>query len=119
MQLLDVLDKAMKARPNAIDRWILVEKLFQGLEGDVADMIGMDPPEYTWDESNPEDRELLMPYPYDDIYHWYLLAIIDDMNEETQLYENDMAVFNSAWARAQAWYRRNTHKLDKRNWRVM
>ena len=118
MQLLDVLDKAMKARPNAIDRGILVEKLFQGLEGDVADMIGMDPPEYTWDESNPEDRELLMPYPYDDIYHWYLLAIID-MNEETQLYENDMAVFNSAWARAQAWYRRNTHKLDKRNWRVM
>jgi hypothetical protein len=40
------------------------------------------------------------------------------MNEETALYADDMAMFNSAWARAQAWFRRNNRAVRKNNWRV-
>lgn len=122
MKLLTVLDQAYKVRPNACHKDILVQQLLQGLEGDVADMIGMDVPEYVYEEpvsGTPEDLDLLMPYPYDDIYLWYLCAQIDLMQEETQLYADDMALFNTAWARAQAYYRRNTPSDDLRNWKVM
>lgn len=117
MTLLTVLDMANKVRPNAAHDDIKTKLLFQQLEGDVADMIGIEPPEYEYDAQN--DIELLMPAPYDDIYLWFLCSQIDLMNEETDLYENDKEAFNAAWARAQAWYRRNTRKKDKRNWKVM
>ena len=119
MYLLDALDKANKVRPNAAHDDIKVRLLFQNVEGDVADMLGMEPPEYDYNPNDPQDIELLMPFPYDDIYVWHLCAQIDVMNEETQLYQNDIELFNAAWARAQAWYRRNTRKHDKRNWKVM
>ena len=124
MTILKVLDQAYKMRPTAAHKEILVDQLMRGLEGDVADMFNMDPPEYEYslpaDPTDPiPDYELLMPYPYDDIYLWYLCAQIDLANEETQLYENDMEVFNAAWARAQAWYRREQRKFSKQNWKVM
>jgi len=119
MNLFDVLDKANKMRPNAAHDDIKVKLLFKQLEGDVADMFGFTPPEYEYEAGTSEDIELLMPHPYDDIYLWFLCAQIDIMNEETQLYENDIELFNAAWARAQAWYRRNNRKLRKKNWKVM
>lgn len=117
MTLFKVLDQANKVRPNAAHEEIKVQILMQQLEGDVAEMLGEDPPEYELDPE--EDYEFLMPYPYDDIYLWFLCAQIDIMNEETQLYENDIELFNAAWARAQAWYRRNNRKESKKNWKVM
>lgn len=119
MTILTALSEANKLRPNDADDSIKINQLFRGLEGEVAEMIGVDPPEYTYDPADPEDMELLMPYPYDDIYIWYLCAQIDLANEETALYENDMTVFNSMWARGQAWYRRNNRAFSTRNWKVM
>ena len=119
MYLFDVLDKAYKTRPNALHKEIVVDQLIRGVEGDVAEMFHVDPPEYVWNDEDPEDIELLMPHPYDDIYFWYLCAMIDLLQEETELYMNDMSVFNAAWARAQAWYRRNTPTKRKKNWRTM
>lgn len=118
MFLLDVLDKANKVRPNAAHDDIKVQLLFQKVEGDVANMLGMEPPEYEYDPGDPQDIELLMPYPYDDIYLWFLCAQIDLMNEETELYKDDSETFNAAWARAQAYYRRETRAFSKQNWRV-
>ena len=115
MQLLDALDSANKLRPNDAHDDIKAQQLFAGLEGEVAEMMGVDAPENTY----PTDTELLMPFPYDDIYIWYLCAQIDLANEETQLYENDMTIFNEAWARAQAWYRRNNRSKLKKNWRTL
>lgn len=117
MTIHTVLDHANKMRPNDAHDDIKVRILMQEVEGDVAEMFGLDPPEYEYDAET--DYELLMPHPYDDIYLWHLCAQIDIMNEETQLYEDDMEYFNAAWARAQAWYRRNNRKLRKKNWKVM
>lgn len=119
MTLLTALSEANTLRPNDADNGIKISQLLQGLEGEVAEMFGVDPPEYTYNASNPTDLELLMPYPYDDIYRWYLCAQIDLANEETDLYANDLEVFNAAWARAQAWYRRNNRVPRQKNWKVM
>lgn len=121
MTLLTVLDMANKTRPNAAHDDIKIKLLFQELEGDVAEMLGVDPPgeDYEYDAADPEDVELLMPYPFDDIYLWFLCAQIDLMNEDTTLHADDAEMFNSAWARAQAWFRRNNRKESKKNWKVM
>lgn len=121
MTLLTVLDMANKVRPNAAHDDIKIKLLFQQLEGDVAEMLGVDPPgeDYEYDAADPDDVDLLMPYPYDDIYLWFLCAQIDIMNEESQLYANDMEMFNAAWARAQSWYRRNNATRRNKNWKVM
>ena len=115
MTLLKALEEANKIRPNAANDDIKAPQLFQGLEAEVAELLGEAIP----DNPFPDDVELLMPYPYDDIYRAYLCAQIDLMNEETQLYAVDMEVFNAAWARAQAWYRRNFRSMVRDNWRVM
>lgn len=121
MTILTALDEANKLRPNDAHDEIKVSQLMQGLEGDVAELLNVDCPEYELDteSQDPDDMELLMPYPYDNIYTLYLMAMIDLANEETALYENDMAVFNAAWARARAWVRRQNRPDKSRNWRVL
>lgn len=118
MTLLTALSQANTMRPNAADDAIKAAQLYE-LEGRVAEMFGVDPPANPYDPESDEDYELLMPAPYDEMYRWYLMAMIDLANEETDLYANDMEVFNASWDRAAAWYRRTTRPAPNRNWRVM
>lgn len=118
MTLLTALSQANTMRPNAADDTIKIAQLYE-LEGDVAEMLHVSPPTNPYDPDSDEDYELLMPHPYDEVYRWYLMAMIDLANEETQLYADDMAMFNAAWARAASWYRRTTRPADTRNWRTM
>ena len=85
------------------------------LEAEIAEMMGVDIPENTW----PDDSEMLMPAPHDDIYHLFLCAMIDFANQETSLYANDMQMANAAILDAKAWYRRHNVPTSKANWRTM
>lgn len=85
------------------------------LDGQLAEMFGVVPPANNW----PEDRELLMPSPHEEIYQLYLICKIDYYNQEMKLYANDLAIYNAALAEAQAWYRRNHRPRCDGNWRVM
>lgn len=114
MTLAEAMESADIMRPNAANKTLLAELLIKGLEGDVAEMMGVEAPVNQY----PSDMELLMPHPYNNIYALYLAAQIDLLNEEPQLYANDMAVFNTEWARAQAWWRRN-HRARSGDWKVM
>ena len=93
------------------------------IPADIAEMLGVTPPVYAYDDSfdpdEDDDIKLLMPHPYDDVYLWYLCAMIDLMQEDTNLYEVDAAQFNALWERAQAWYRRHNPYKCKKNWKVM
>lgn len=121
MKLSEALASAKMLRPHAADEFTLSQLLFRGVEGDVADMFGVEAPENPNDGTEAEltDTELLMPHPYDEVYTWYLCAMIDMANEETTLYQNDMEMYNAAWDRAASWYRRKTKAPDKGNWRTM
>lgn len=50
-----------------------------------------------YDESVDYETELLIPWPYDEIYRWYLSMKICDANGETTKYSNEAAKYNSYW----------------------
>ena len=52
------------------------------------------------------DTVLLIPWPYDMIYRWYLEMMIDDANGETALYNNAAAKYNTYLQAWQNWYNR-------------
>ena len=85
------------------------------LDGQLAEMFGVETPANNW----PEDRVLLMPSPHEEIYQLYLICKIDYYNQEMKLYANDLAIYNTALAEAQAWYRRHNRPPNSGNWSVM
>ena len=109
MTLLTAIAKANELRPNAIRDEIKADWV-QNLEGDVAEMMEITPPTFSF----PDDAELLMPAPHEYIYVYYLCALIAQANEESTLYANDMTVAQSAISEARAWWRRH-HRPDESN----
>ncbi len=56
------------------------------------------------------DEQLLVGAPYgEDLYYYYLQAMIAAENSETQRYNKRMTLFNSAYTAFAAWYAR-THR---------
>ena len=56
------------------------------------------------------DEELLVGEPYgEDLYYYYLQAMLAAENSETQRYNKRMTLFNSAYTAFSAWYVR-THR---------
>ena len=51
-----------------------------------------------YDENTPNDTELLIPAPYDDIYIKWLCSQIDYYNNEYQKYNNSAYAFNSLFS---------------------
>lgn len=106
MTVKEAIRKADELRPNAISEELKAGWIFE-VEGELAEMMEVDPPENTWPEL---DVQLLMPYPKDGMYIMYLCAMIDNANEETALYANDMVMAQAAMDEARAWWWRNNYK---------
>ena len=114
MTIKEVICKADELRPNAIEEetkfaWVWT------LDGDVASFMGKEHKENPF----PQDEQLLMPHPDDDIYIFYLMAMIDTANRDSALYANDSVLFNSVYGEAKATWRRNNIPKSRGNWRVM
>lgn len=57
--------------------------------------------------------KLLVPFPYgEDLYCWYLQAMIAAENAESTKYGQMMAMFNGAFSQFESWYNR-THRPKK------
>jgi len=106
MKLLEAIARADELRPNAISNSMKASWVYQ-LEGELAEMIKIPYPINPF----PEDAVLVMPYPKDNIYELYLCAMIDNAQEDTELYMNDMSVANAAIDDAKKWYMRNYHRV--------
>jgi len=52
-------------------------------------------PEY--DNDTDPGQELLVPFPYDNIYLYWLMSKIDEQTMEQEKYNNDRAMFNASW----------------------
>ena len=88
------------------------------LEGEFAEMMGVKVPDNAWLQGG-DDVELLMSHPHDGVYALYLCAMIDNANQETALYANDMTVANEAIAAAKAWWRRHNAPPSNKRFKVM
>lgn len=113
MRLKEAIKRADALRPNTIEEerkagWV------NELEGRLAQTRGEPAPEDSW----PGDSELTMPPPFELVYERYLSAMIDLANEDTDLYGNDMALFESTCAAAIAWWRRTHCPGPAGNWNV-
>ena len=59
-------------------------------------------------------EELLIGFPYgEDIYYYYLQAMIAAENSETQRYNKRMTMFNSALADFEGWYIRTHEPISR------
>lgn len=114
MRVKEAIKRADEMRPNAIGEGRKAGWVYE-LEGRLAEVRRAPPPARVW----PADSALAMPPPYEQIYERYLCAMIDLENQETDLYGNDLAVFESTYAAAIAWWRR-THPPARRwdGWKV-
>ena len=109
MRLSEAVRRADKMRPNTVPdpekkTWVMQ------LEGEFAEMMGLDMPEPPQEFEDQIDPELLIPAPYDIVYPLYIAGYIDFYQEEAELWQMDTIVANQAVAEAKAWYRRNHGK---------
>ena len=61
------------------------------------------------------DDELLVPFPYDSIYNYWLQAMIALENGESQKYLVNKDLFNAAYENYVHWYNRNHRPAGSRN----
>ena len=50
-----------------------------------------------YDDSTEGDTVLLAPFPYDEIYFYYLCSQVDNVNQEIEKYNNDRELFNNSY----------------------
>lgn len=103
MTINDAIARADAIRPNAVPM-DQKAKMLMGIESSVAERMDV--------ELEHPHINLLMPAPRDEMYVWYLCAMIDLAQEETTLYQDDMQVANNAIGEAFRWWNR-THDKEK------
>jgi hypothetical protein len=103
MKLYECIEDVKEEKPNAFSDEKLT-KFINELEAMVQEYLGIEPKnrvEYDFD--NDEDRELIVPSPYDSMYKSWLKAKIDYSNEEYYSYANNQAQFESDYEDWQAY----------------
>ena len=97
MTASEAIARAKEVRQGSIDysqylKWVNV------LEGRVqVEISGKKPEEVITYTEESDNIQLLVPHPYDEVYIYYLCAMIDFFNEEWDLYANDAAFFEKAF----------------------
>ena len=100
-----VIKQVDEKRPNGYKdeqkyRWI------SSLDGMIArDVMGIEAPCY--DCPADADRELLIKYPYEDLYELYVTAQIELCDREYNDYNQVVLVFEERLKQYKAWYIRN------------
>ena len=100
-----VMERVDKIKPNVYDENTKAEWLHR-LDGRISrEILKHDPPQkYTYPEDG--DKELLVPYPYDDIYNYFMQAMIDYSNGEYANYNNALTMYNEAFSSYAKLYQR-------------
>ena len=123
MTLNEILTNVKELKPNQFEDKVLLEWI-NTIEGKVENEVlcmreederikALGYKKYT--EETDRRTELLVPDPYTDLYRYYLFAMIDLTNEETDRYANDMLMFNNSWTEfANYWYRTHKTALQQR-----
>lgn len=113
MKLGEILRKVDQLRPNAFSDAEKIEML-NTVEGRVyTDIMSKAEDGMNWTfipfKEEEEERELVVPVPFTDLYLFYLFSMIDFYNGDSGRYNDSMVLYNNAWDAYAAHYR-ETHK---------
>ena len=111
MTLGEMVERIIRLRGQQYDTDIMVGWLNE-IEGQVVEevingAVGLDITFEPLMYEEDAERELTIPDRFQDVYINYLLSKIDFSNQETERYNNDVIMFNSAFEAYTAWFRRN------------
>lgn len=70
-----------------------------------------------FDYKNDMDAVLVIPDRFEDVYLNYIYAKIDFNNQDTERYNNDVAMFNAAYEAYSAWFRRTNMPKQRNSFR--
>lgn len=102
----EVIGRIDDSKPNAFEnedkvRWL---SLLDGkIAADVMMMSITEIQQFNY-SADDMDRELLVSFPHDDIYDYWLMAQIDLANGETDKYQNSAEVYNAAYSNFVRWF---------------
>lgn len=112
MNIQEALDLADAMKPNMMTRQTKIGFL-QELDQKIWTEILMTHAHTEEQEAKPEydtdtdsGTELLVPDPYSSLYMYWLMARIDELNQETDKYNADRAKFENAYGEMQDWWNR-------------
>lgn len=105
----NILDLVDELRENAFPTLLKVRWIGE-LDGLIAtDVMKMDMAElaqFQYDAVADMNREPLVKFPHDNIYHYWLCAKIDAENGEYNRYQNSMQLYNAAFLAFRSWFSR-------------
>lgn len=113
MTVGELIERIIMLRGRQYDEDIMVGWLNE-IEGQVVDDVvnraeGYDMVFRPLSYAQDTERQLTIPDRFQDVYINYMLSKIDYHNQETERYNNDVVMYNSAYDAYAAWFRR-THK---------
>ena len=128
MTIDTVITQTDSLHPNQYDREQKI-KWISDLDGQVYNEIlmtcGADSVESPaagfagYDGDTAGTTELLVPYPYSDVYIWYIIRNMDLYNNEIARYNNSNAMYNNAYLTYSDYYtRRHGHGQGITNFKV-
>lgn len=112
MKIKDVIKHTIQLVPSQYTEDVFMRWL-SDLDGKVYNdlMVGLEEcPETAPGVYTDVDTELLIPYPYEDLYINYLCAKIHQQNADYDRYTNSMIEYNNAYSNYAAMYVR-THRI--------
>jgi hypothetical protein len=111
MKLGEVLRKVDQLRPNAFTDAEKID-MMNTVEGRVyTDIMSKAEDGLNWTfipfKEGEEERELVVPTPFTDLYFWYMASMIDLYNGDSGRYNDSVVMYNKAWDEYAAYYREN------------
>ncbi|MGP8313530.1 hypothetical protein ACG0Z4_21965 [Enterocloster aldenensis] len=110
MTVGELIERIIMLRGRQYDEDIMVGWLNE-IEGQVVDDVvnraeGYDMVFKPLSYAQDTERQLTIPERFQDVYINYMLSKIDYHNQETERYNNDVVMYNSAYDAYAAWFRR-------------
>ena len=118
MTIIEAINKTDVLKPNNYTQTDKV-KWLSSLDGIIKKEIidthegGADVNFSGYDDNTPIEQELLVPFPYDDIYIKWLESQIDYNNAEYGKYNNSSMAYNTAYSAFERYY--NRHNMPIQN----
>ena len=119
MTIQAALDLANSMKPNMMQKKVKIGFL-QELDQMIYEEILLKHEHTEEEEVKPQydtetdpQQELLVPAPYDMLYVYWLMSKIDLLNQETEKYNNDRALFENAYDTMHDWWNRTKMPISR------